>query len=332
MSGSPRIVVVGSLNLDLVVHARVIPSPGQTVLGGALLQVRGGKGGNQAVAAARLGAETAMIGRVGDDAFGESLRAGLIESGVSVEMVRTTPGAASGVAMIVVDEEGQNAICVAPGANSALTPDDVRASRDLIARADALLVQFETPLETVAEALRIAREAGVRAIVDPAPAPSGASHLASGILCADVVTPNESEASALTGIDVCDETSGRAAGRVLVAHGAQAAAVKLGARGAVWVTAETEFAVPAFRVDLVDTTAAGDAFAAGLAMALCRGDDAPSALRFASAVAALKCTKSGAQPGLPTGDEVRRFLLLCPTFDAGNRERGIKAPSHHDPE
>lgn len=332
MSGSPRIVVVGSLNLDLVIHARVIPSPGQTVLGGAFLQVRGGKGGNQAVAAARLGAETTMIGRVGDDAFGESLRAGLVESGVNVDAVRITSGAGSGIAMIVVDGEGQNAICVAPGANSVLTPDDVRASRDLIARADALLVQFETPLETIAEALRIAREAGVKTIVDPAPAPSGATHLPGGVLRADVVTPNESEASALTGIDVCDEASARAAGRALVAHGAQAAAVKLGARGAVWVTAETEFAAPAFRVDVVDTTAAGDAFAAGLAMALCRGDDAPSALRYASAVAAVKCTKSGAQPGLPTGDEVRSFMALRPTFDAGNRERGGNTPSHRGPE
>ncbi|MCG3130169.1 MAG: Ribokinase [Phycisphaerae bacterium] len=332
MSSAPRIVVVGSLNMDLVVHARVIPSPGQTVLGGAFLQVRGGKGGNQAVAAARLGAETAMIGRIGDDAFGESLCAGLIESGVNVDAVRATPGSASGVAMIVVDGEGQNAICVAPGANAALTPDDVRASRDLIARADVLLVQFETPLETVAEALRIARAAGVRTIVDPAPAPSSATHLPGGILRADVMTPNESEASVLTGFDVCDEASARAAGRALVALGAQAVAVKLGAKGAVWVAAEREFAAPAFRVAVEDTTAAGDAFAAGLAMALCRGDDAPSAVRFASAVAAVKCTKSGAQPGLPTVDEVRRFNLLRPTPDAENRGQGEDAPPRGDPE
>lgn len=295
--------------MDLVVRAEAIPAPGQTVLGGTLLQVRGGKGGNQAVAAARLGAEVSMIARVGDDAFGTSLCAGLLDAGINVDAVFRTPDTASGAALIVVDREGRNAICVAPGANAALSVEDVRAARALIAGADALLVQFETPLDAVVEALRVARDTGVRTFVDPAPAPTAPlSELPPGLFHADMVTPNESEASALSGIDVCDMESALAAGRALRAIGARTAVVKLGGRGCVWVGPEGEYVVPAFPVQTVDSTAAGDAFSAALAVAIGRGDDVHKALRFASAAGALKCTKMGAQPGLPTDEQVRCFL------------------------
>lgn len=293
------------MNMDLVVRAERIPAPGETVLGGECVQAPGGKGANQAVAAARLGADCAMVACVGDDAFGTVLKAGLVREGINVDHVRTAAGTASGAALIVVDGAGCNAICVAPGANRLLSPQDVRRAEDVVRAADALLVQFETPMETVAEAVRLAKSAGVRVFVNPAPA----AHAPDVVLSADVLTPNASEAAAMSGVEVGDPASAIMAARRLLEGGARAVAVTLGEAGCVWVDAGSALHVPAFQVPVVDTTAAGDAFAAALAVAAVRGDDTPAALRYACAAGALTCTRAGAQPSLPKPKEVAVALM-----------------------
>ncbi|MCC7290540.1 MAG: ribokinase [Phycisphaerales bacterium] len=305
----PRIVVVGSMNMDLVVRADRIPAPGETVLGGECLQWPGGKGANQAVAAARLGADCAMVACVGDDAFGAVLKGGLVREGINVDHVRTAAGTASGAALIVVDAAGRNAICVAPGANRLLAPEDVCRAEGAIRRADAVLVQFETPMETVAEVVRLAKSAGVQVFVNPAPA----ARAPDDVLSADVLIPNASEAAAMSGLEIDDPASAILAARRLMERGAQAVAVTLGEAGCVWVDAGGALQVPAFQVPVVDTTAAGDAFVAAFAVARIRGDDTPMALRYACAAGALTCMRAGAQPSLPGAREVEAFLYGNPS-------------------
>ncbi len=292
------------MNMDLVVRAERIPAPGETVMGGECLQGPGGKGANQAVAAARLGADCAMVACVGDDAFAAVLKGGLVREGINVDHVRTAAESASGAALIVVDAAGRNAICVAPGANRLLSPQDVRRAEGVIHGADALLVQFETPMETIAEAVRLAKSAGVRVFVNPAPAALAPDE----VLSADVLTPNASEAAAMSGIEVGDPASAIMAARRLLERGARAVAVTLGEAGCVWVDAGGSLLVSACHVPVVDTTAAGDAFVAALAVARIRGDDTPSALRYACAAGALTCARAGAQPSLPTAEEVEALL------------------------
>lgn len=293
------------MNMDLVVRAERIPAPGETVMGGECLQCPGGKGANQAVAAARLGADCAMVACVGEDAFGAALRGGLVGEGINVDHVRTAAGTASGAALIVVDGAGRNAICVAPGANHAFSPENVRGAEGVIRRADAVLVQFETRMETTAEAVRLAKSAGVRVFVNPAPAARAPDQ----VLSADVLTPNACEAAAMSGIEVGDPASAILAARRLLDRGARAVAVTLGEAGCVWVNMGGALHVPAFEVPVVDTTAAGDAFVAALAVARIPGDDTLAALRYACAAGALTCTRGGAQPSLPSAKEVEALLL-----------------------
>lgn len=298
-----KIAVVGSSNTDMVVRVPHIPAPGETVLGGEFVMAPGGKGANQAVAAARLGAKVTLVARVGPDVFGERALAGFHQEGIITRYVTVDREAASGVALIFVDAAGENRIAVAPGANACLSPDDVQQAREAIEKADVLLLQLEVPTETVLAAAAVAHQAGVRVILNPAPAPPNL--LPAELLArVDILTPNESEAGLLTGTQVSAEV----AARRLAGQGVGAVIVTLGARGALIVTLDAQRLVPGFSVNAVDTTAAGDAFNGGLAVALAEGRPLAAAVRFANACGALATTRLGAQPSLPTVDEVEAFL------------------------
>jgi ribokinase len=307
MMRAPHIVVVGSINMDLVARMARLPRSGETVHGDNFQTIPGGKGANQAVAAARLGARVTLIGRVGDDPFGELLKQSLGGYGVSTDHVITTADSASGVALIGVDSTGANAIVVVAGANGRLSPADVTARTDVIAAADALVVQLETPLDTVCTAIRIARQHGVRTIMDPAPAPSGA--LPAELRAVDLISPNQSEAQALTGIIVDDLQSAGRAARILQSGGAREVAMKLGALGSLVCSVDGELEqVAAAKAEIVDTTAAGDAFTAGLAVALSEGRSLADAARFGGAAGTLACTVFGAQPAMPSRMTVEEFI------------------------
>jgi ribokinase len=302
---APVVVVIGSINMDLVARTPRLPGAGETVLGtGDLLSIPGGKGANQAVAAARLGADVHMVGRVGDDAFGRTLLNGLRAEGVNTKFVRRTPGVASGCASILVDARGENCIVVSPGANARVTPADVDAAEALIRRAAVVVLQLEIPLATVRRAITLARKHGVPAVLDPAPVPPRG--LPAALYRVDVLSPNEHEAAQLAGVD-------RAAPDVLasklIKRGPKRLVLKLGAKGSLSVDTSgvTRRAKP-FRVKAIDTTAAGDAFTGALAVAMAEGMEHDAALRFANAAGALCCSQMGAQPALPTRGEVERVV------------------------
>lgn len=302
-----RIVVVGSINMDLVVRAPRMPRPGQTLTGSDFLTAPGGKGANQAVAAARLGADVAMIGRVGDDVFADRLVRGLQDAGVHTDHVLRTADCPSGTAVITVDDSGENSIIVVPGSNGQLTPADIEAREQLIADAHVLLLQLEVPLETVVRAAQIARGHGVRVIVDPAPAPTQA--LPAQLHNVDIISPNQSEAAALTGQSAQTVEQAEAAAGKLVDQGAGHAVIKLGAAGALAVGDDRRpIRVAGFKVDPVDTTAAGDAFTAALGLALAEGRDLAEAMTFGCATGALAVTKMGAQQAMPDRAAVEQLI------------------------
>jgi ribokinase len=301
----PRVLVVGSANVDFTVAAARLPRPGETVTDGSLLVNHGGKGANQAVAARRLGAEVRFVGCVGDDASGRELRAALAQEGIDVAGVCVTAAAATGTALIVVDREGRNQIAVAPGANRALTVEMVRRREADVVWADVVMCQLETPLETAAWVLREARVRGKTTLLNPAPMRDDAVTL---VALADYVTPNEIEAEGLTGLAVGDAEGAVAAGHALRKLGARTVVVTLGPAGALACTSEGDLRVPAFAVTVVDTTGAGDAFNAGLAVGLAERLALRDALRLASATAALACTRRGAQASLPARADVDRLL------------------------
>jgi ribokinase len=302
MISRPRLVVVGSLNMDLVVRVPSLPQPGETVIGGTFLRAAGGKGANQAVAAARLGAAVAMVGRVGDDAFGDELGRRLAEEGIEAQAVHAS-GATTGVALIVVDAAGQNSIAVASGANALLAPSDVPA--DLLVGSDVVLAQLECPIETVEHAFRTARAAGAATLLNAAPAGAIPSTL---LEAADVLVINEHELAALLGRETVPAGGEAAAARELRAWPGQVVVVTLGDRGAVAAAGDALVEQSALPVDVVDTTAAGDAFVAAFARAYWPERDPTAALRFACAAGALACTRPGAQPSLPTLDAVMTLL------------------------
>ncbi len=299
-----RIVVVGSSNMDLVVKTPRIPQLGETVLGGEFVMVPGGKGANQAVAAAKLGAEVYFVARLGDDLFGQRLLANFEKEGVHTEYVTSTSGTASGVALIAVDSAGNNVIVVAPGANSRLASDDVRRAQDEIASAGAVVAQLEVPVETVECAAQMAREAGVPFILDPAPAQKLRPDLLKRVT---VLTPNETEAQILTGMEVSDEVTASLAAERLLSSGVGAVIVTLGAQGFLLADGTTREFVPAAPVRAVDATAAGDAFTGSLAVGLAQGQSLREAAVFAGRVAALSTTRMGAQSSMPTRQEVDAF-------------------------
>jgi ribokinase len=293
-------LVVGSLNMDLVVRAPHFPAPGETISGEDLAIIPGGKGANQAVAAARLGARVAMLGRVGGDVFGQALLDNLLQNRVDVGRVQWDQ-AATGTAAIVVDAQGQNSIVLSPGANGKMTPADVADLPD----AKILMLQFEIPSETVLSAAQQAREKGMRVIVNPAPARAMDKALLKSV---DILAPNESELSLLTGKTVTDVASAESAARMLMEQGAGIIIVTRGSQGSLAVTKNERYDVPSFKVDVVDTTAAGDAFIGGLAVSLVDNKSLDKALVYANACGALAATKFGAQPSLPNKDEVEGFI------------------------
>ncbi len=300
------IIVVGSLNMDFVVSVAHIPAPGETVLGSDFQMLAGGKGANQANAAARLALPSnsvKMIGRVGVDVAGTQLKASLTTAGVEVSGVLSTAAAPTGVAFITVDASGQNSITVAPGANLTLLPSDMESVRQELEQAFAVLIQLETPLETVERVLQIARQAGTLTILDPAPAQYLHAKLLSLV---DVLTPNESEAAGLLGFgsrsfhlaDVPEIA------RALLAMGPRSVVLKLGAQGCYYTDGNVSVLSPAFKVEVKDTTAAGDTFNAALAVALSEGMEWEQALRFANRAASISVTRIGAQASAPARFEL----------------------------
>jgi ribokinase len=298
------IVVVGSLNMDLVIKTERMPQPGETIRGSDFQTIPGGKGANQAVAAARLGSQVAMAGRVGNDGFGPALIANLSEQGVDTSNVLVDADAPTGIALIVVDQSGENSIVVASGANLSVSPQDVDALAGLLPRAKLLLLQFEVPLESVERAATMAARHGVKVILNPAPAQAAPPRLLSQV---DYLVPNETEACLLTGVEVKDLASAEEAARKLLGQGIPVVIVTLGEKGALVVTSEQAFHVPARQVEAVDTTAAGDAFIGGLAVALTKGFSLEEAVRYATCAGTLAATKFGAQTSLPSAEEVQAF-------------------------
>ncbi|MBR5758144.1 MAG: ribokinase [Thermoguttaceae bacterium] len=302
----PKIVVVGSSNTDMIIKADRIPAPGETVVGGSFATAPGGKGANQAVAAARAGGDVVFVARVGDDMLGKQAIDGYVKEGIDVSLIQKDPKLATGVALIMVDSTGDNSISVASGANFALTPEDVDRAADAIKDAKMVVFQLESPLDAIQRAAELAKASGVPVLLDPAPAPS--EPLPREILeCVTVVKPNETEAARLTGIEVVDEATARQAAEKLLELGVQIAIVTLGSAGSYVATKDgVRKSVPAMRVDAVDATAAGDAYSGALAVALAEGKPLDDALAFASKAAALSVQKLGAQPSLPTREEIER--------------------------
>jgi ribokinase len=303
--GRPTIVVIGSINIDLVSRVPRLPRAGETLAGDSFHALPGGKGANQAVAAARLGGRVHMVGRVGDDAYGRQLRAGLKQDGIDVRHVRTTAGASTGCATILVDGRGENCIVVTPGANASLTPADVDAAGPLIRRAAAVVMQLEVPAETVRHAVRLCRRLQVYSVLDPAPVPNG--ELPPELFAVDLLTPNETEAAALLRRRI--RWRDPAVARSVLGLGPTCVVLKLGKRGAYLLGQGMRGErVKPFQTEAIDTTAAGDAFTGALAVALAEGQSVTDAVRFANAAGALCCTKLGAQPAMPTRREVEQLL------------------------
>lgn len=301
----PDILVVGSANVDLVVEVPHLPRPGETVLGTRLAAHDGGKGANQAVAAARAGGSVTLVCAVGRDAHGARLRASLAGAGVSTAHVHDVDET-TGTALICVDDAGQNSIAVVPGANGRLSSDRVQAAAAALPGAATLLLQLEVPLETVAAAARLGAVRGLRVVLDPAPAMSLDSALLSQI---DVLTPNESEAELLTGQPVIGAEGAAAAAENLLRGGPGAVVVTLGADGAFVATRDGKRVhVPGFAAMAADTTAAGDVFNGALAVALSEGGDLEDAVRFACAAAAISVTREGAQRSAPHRAEIEAVL------------------------
>jgi ribokinase len=302
---APHVLVVGSANVDFTVALARLPRPGETVTNGTLLVNHGGKGANQAVAARRLGAEVRMIGCVGADASGAAIRANLAGEGIGVEGLVVADGEATGTALIAVDVAGRNQIAVAPGANRALTIDAVAARAEDFAWADVVVCQLETPLPVVGFSLDKARRRRAITILNPAPVPDVVLDV---LALVDYLTPNAGEAERLSGVPAPDADGARAAAQALVRQGARTVIVTLGERGALACAGDETVHVPAFEVPVVDTTAAGDAFNGGLAVALGEGRGLREAIGFASAAAALACTRRGAQVSLAVRAEVEALL------------------------
>ncbi len=300
----PVIVVIGSVNMDLVVECNAMPAPGETIMGGQSQTIPGGKGANQAVAAARLGAEVYMVGRIGDDDYGRTLRQGLTKNGVDTKHLKTTPRTASGTATIIVQKGGENSIIVTPGANAKVTPQDVQSASAIIKKADAVLLQLEIPQASVRRAILLAKKHHVMSILDPAPAP--AVGLPDALYKVSIISPNETEAATILKMQ---SATPEVISRKLLSKGAKNVVLKLGKRGAMHADRTNVMThVRGFKVDAIDTTAAGDSFTAALAVARAEGKSWADAIRFANAAGALACTVFGAQPSLPRRVAVKQLL------------------------
>lgn len=296
-----KIVVIGSSNTDLVIRTPRIPSPGETLIGSDFMINAGGKGANQAVAAARMGGDVCFVACVGDDGFGAEAVRHYADEGIDTTYIVRRSGVASGVALIAVDDAAENSIVVAPGANALLSPADIDAVESEIAAADYLLVQLEIPMETVARATELAVRYGVRVILNPAPAAPIADEVLARL---DLITPNRSETELLTGLKVENVGDAVAAAAWFRGRGVRRVAVTMGSAGALVADERGEEFVPAYRVEAVDTTAAGDVFNGALAVALSEGRELGAAARFAAAASSIACTRIGAQRSIPQRREV----------------------------
>ena len=302
-----RILVIGSLNMDMVVNVEQMPLRGETIMGKSLAYVPGGKGANQACAAGKLGKNVTMLGCIGDDGNGQALRKSLAAAGVDVSYLVVCPGVPTGLAVITVDNGGGNSIIVIAGANSQCSPEVIRAHEKLIADSDIVVLQLEIPLEAVAEAVRLAKAHGKTVVLNPAPAPDS---LPDELLrSVDYLTPNETELARLSGMptDTAEQTE-QAARSLIEQKGIGAVLATVGSAGALLVTAETAQLVPTIKVQAVDTTAAGDTFHGGFVTALSEGRPVLEAIRMGNMAASISVTRKGAQTSIPTREEVEALL------------------------
>lgn len=297
-----KILVVGSSNTDMVVKSAHLPLPGETVLGGQFFSFAGGKGANQAVAAAKLGGDVSFLAKVGNDTLGKIAVEGFKKEGVDVTHIITDPESHSGVALIMVEDFGENCISVASGANGKFTPLDIENASELLEKASFVLVQLEIPLETVTALVDKAFAHGVPVILNPAPARPLSDELISKLF---IITPNETEAELLTGEKVTDEMSASKAAKILREKGAKLVIITLGAKGAFLLSDQEEILIPSIQVNAVDTTAAGDTFNGALTVALSEGMEIKAAIRFANQAAAISVTRMGAQSSQPYRSELK---------------------------
>jgi ribokinase len=304
-----HVVVVGSSNTDMVINVPHLPKPGETIMGGRFAVAGGGKGANQAVAAARSGGQVDFIACVGSDSFGDTAVNAWKKDGISVDLVVRDQSAPSGVALIFVDSAAENCIAVAPGANDRLAPADIDRGTSAIAAASIMLLQLEVPLETVRHALAVARSCGTRTILNPAPARPLDQEILASI---SIITPNETEAELLTGVRIDDDASAERAATLLLERGPETVIITLGSRGAFLATGTMRKLIPGFAVTPVDTVAAGDVFNGALAVALAEKRSLIESIRFGHAAAAISVTRHGAQPSAPRRDEIERLLASNP--------------------
>lgn len=303
---SKNILVIGSSNTDMIIKMKKMPKPGETVIGGKFSTAAGGKGANQAVAAARAGGSVQFIGRVGSDIFGETALKGFIEDGLNVDHVIKDTVEPSGVALIFVDENAENSIAVASGANAALSPQDIKDCEHIISNAEILLMQLETPMNTIETAANIAAKNNVKVILNPAPAQKLNKELLKNI---SIITPNETEAELLVGFPITNEKDAESAAKVLMELGIKTVIVSLGSKGAFVLSDTFRGVVPSFSVKAIDTTAAGDVFNGAIAVGLSEGKNIKDAVVFANAAAALSVTKMGAQTSAPRREDIDKFIL-----------------------
>jgi len=292
----PKIIVVGSSNTDMVIQSARIPKPGETILGGSFFMNPGGKGANQAVAAARLGGEVHFICKVGQDVFGDMARQQFIQEGIHTEFVISDANLPSGVALINVDAQGENSITVASGANGALSMSDIEKADALFEVGDVLLIQLETPLQTVWETIQMAHKKGLKVILNPAPAAEIPDEIYPYIFA---LTPNETETELLTGVEVHSLAKAQEAASILLNKGLSHLLITMGSQGAYYQSAETKNFIPTRQVQALDTTAAGDCFNGALAVALSQANDWEPAIQFACEAATRSVTKMGAQASMP---------------------------------
>jgi ribokinase len=303
MSGN--ITVIGSLNMDLVVHAPKVPIMGETILGSGFMTAPGGKGANQAVAAARLGGEVFMIGCVGNDMYGKDLLHNLKENNVIIDHIKVEDSTSTGVAVIMI-KDGDNCIIVDPAANSLLTPEMIDASEEIIKNSSIIVVQLEIPLETVVRAILLAKKHGVKVLLNPAPARKIDDELLAQV---DVLTPNETECEIITGITINNAEDAKRAVEFLNGKGVPHVIITMGGNGVVYNSLDGIQHKTAPTVKVVDTTAAGDSFTGAIALALSQGKTIEEAIDFANIVGPLTVTKEGAQTSLPTMEDVYNYII-----------------------
>ncbi len=300
-----NIVVIGSSNVDMVIKGERIPKPGETIIGGNFHKAAGGKGANQAVAAARAGSNVTFIASVGDDIFGREAVERFKKDGINVDHIKIDPDHPSGMALILVDDKGENSIAVASGANMSLDEYDLKDAHDCIKDSQVVLMQLETPIRTIEAAATMAEKAGKQIILNPAPAQPLSDNLLRKI---SILTPNESEAELLSGIKVENEDDAHRAAEVLIQKGVRVVMITMGKRGVLLHTKTESKMIPAFEVTAVDTTAAGDTFNGSLAVAIAEGKSIEDAIKFASAAGAISVTRMGAQPSAPRRNEIESMM------------------------